>query len=255
LAYALALLLSAAPGPDALATDSLREAQIAAELDSPAAADEMLQLDAAGGKFSALYRAAIPRERKGGILLFSGADHSPNAVETVQSLRKRLPERGWDSLSLQAPVREQGAGAAEYRELTGEAAGRLAAGVAYLKTKGAEPIVLVGYRLGGASVLRHLAENPDGPVAAAVLIDLTGTTEDQAEIVEALAKIKVPLLDIFGRREQALADDLSLGRKRVLNANPRSRQIIIADSTTGLEDVRELLANRIHGWLSRLGSR
>lgn len=236
------------------ATDLLREQKIVEDMAPRTDVNEMVWLESSGAKFQALYREAVPKDTHGGVILLHDLDASPDAADILRPLRKRLPDRGWDSLSLQVPVREAGAALQDYFALLPEAVERIKAGIAYLQSKNIARITLIGHHAGALMTLRYLAETSDRTVNAAILIDLPlaeHSEQEQATLAD-LAKSKLPLLEILSSREQALTSESAQKRKRAMKNNPGYRQTVIADPEARFSDVEDLLTNRIHGWLMRL---
>ena len=236
----------------AAATDVIREQQLAADLANRTSKDETVWLDAQGRKFNALFLESIPRESHGALILLHGDDASPDAANLLQPLRKRLPEKGWSTLSLQTPIREQGADPQQLSPLLPEAISRIEAAVAFLKTRKMDRLFILGHQRGGILGLRFLADKPAADIQGLAVIDLPATRNDQEDVLNPLGKIKVPVLDISISRKSQLSDDATLARKRVMKNNLGYRQILIADAHSSLRDAQELLTNHIHGWLMRL---
>jgi len=251
LKIAAAFLTALACGYDSHATDLLREQRMAEET-TAGTSGEAIQLEASGTKFQALHREAVKKTR-GGVILVPAMDATLDAAELMQPLRKRLPERGWDTLALQAPMREAGAELKDYLTLLPEGIERIRAGVAYMKARNRDRIVLIGDRTGALMVLRYLTTNPDHSVTAAVIIDppLSSVEECDGAGLADLGKLNLPLLDILSDRKGSLADQSAQTRKRIMKQNKAYRQMTIADSQAHFEDVQDLLINRIHGWLVR----
>jgi len=238
----------------ALANDTTHAPLSADALSTRPSAGESLWLEAAGRKFPALYREAITKETRGGVILLHRLNASPDAKDILQPLRSRLPERGWNSLALQTPSREAGADWQGHRALLPEAVERIRAGVAYLQAQESDPIALVGYESGALMVLHYLAEAADRTVIGTAIIDppVTGVAEQDEASLADLGKINVPLLDILSTRKGALSSEAVQTRKRIMKNNNGYRQIAIANPDSGLRDVEDLLINRIQGWLVRI---
>jgi pimeloyl-ACP methyl ester carboxylesterase len=236
------------------ATDLPREQGIAEETTARAGAGEAIWLETAGVKFQAFYREAISRETRGGLILLHGLDASADAADILQSMRKRLPERGWDTLALQGPMREAGADLQDHLALLPEAVARIQAGIDYLKSKNHDRIVLIGHGTGALTVLRYLARTPDTITTAAIIIDspASSAAERDAAGLADLGKVNIPLLDILSRRDEMATEEAAPTRKRIMKKNEAYRQTTINDPEADFKDVEDLLINRIHGWLVRV---
>jgi dienelactone hydrolase len=252
LKIAAACLIALALGQGGHATDLLREQRMADEM-TVQARGEAVQLEASGVKFQALYREAVTKEIRGGVILVPGMDATPDATELVQPLRKRLPERAWDTLALQPPLREAGADLKDYLALLPEGTERIRAGVAYMKARKQDRIALVGDRTGALIVLRYLTANSDRSVTAAVIIDppLSSAEELDAAGLTDLGKLSLPLLDMLSDRKGSLAEQSAQARKRIMKQNGTYRQTTVVDPQPRFKGEQDLLVNRIHGWLVR----
>lgn len=236
------------------ATDTLREQELAQEMEGRAAAGEMVWLEAQGTRFSALFRDAATPETHGGIVLVHDLESAPDAPELLRPLRTRLPDHGWATLSLQAPRREAGAEANDYLPLLPETLARLDAGLDYLHGRKIDNLIMIGYRHGGLGVLHYLEGKTEANVKAAVMVNLvsSGDKDHVAQLLDAMGKVRIPLLDVLGGKTAPGGGDLIQQRQRVMKANTGYRLSLLIDTRTGLDDVADLLVNRIHGWLMRL---
>lgn len=236
----LASLLVALAGTAAFATDPARESDLIDGVGSRYGKDAMVWLSGPTGRFAALLQEGVQRETGGGIVLLHGIDQSPDDPELLRGLRLELPQRGWTTLSLFAPLREAGADAAAYQSLQAEYAGRLQASLDFLAQRRVAPVALLGQRAGASMLIRYLAAHPDTRVAGLVVIELPD------EVPQELAGIKTPVLDIIAGTQ---GDALARRRKILMKDNAGYRQLVITDAGRDLGVMQELLLNRIHGWL------
>lgn len=247
-----ALLTGLACGQNSHATDLPREQRMAEEM-TARASGETATLEASGTRFQALYRQAVTKETRGGLIIVPAMDATPDAAELVRPLRKSLPERGWDTLALQAPLREAGAEPDDYLALVPEGVERIRAGVAYMKARNRDRIALIGHRTGALMVLRYLTANPDHAATAAVIVDppLSSMEERDGAGLADLGKLRLPLLDIVSDRNGSLVGQSAQKRKRIMKQNKAYRQTTVVGPQAHSQDAQEFLINRIHGWLVR----
>ena len=177
-----------------------------------------------GHKFLALYTEA-PNARMG-LVIAHGVGRHPD-IGLIGTLRQRLPEHGYATLSIQMPIRGADATAAEYIELirSGEATERLRLAVAWLKGKGYKRIAIVSHSLGSRMTHGYMIGNPPEVVAWAALGTGTGP-----EPVITYDGIRVPVLDLFGANELPPVLDNAAKRKASLQDKMGSRQIVIAET-------------------------
>lgn len=225
------------------ATDPAREAGLIEGVTSRYGKDESVTLNAGKDRFGGLLRETGHKQAEGGIVLLHGIDETPDEPQMLLSLRTGLPEHGWTTLSIFAPVRESGADSRAYAEMAPEYLARLRAATEFLAARQLAPVVLIGQRAGAGMLVKYLAGG--GQAAAAVLIDLPD------DAWTGLDQVKVPVLDIVAGGESRIHDDQVRQRKASMKNNTGYRQLVIIDAGGDLGLLREMLLNRIHGWLKR----
>ena len=209
-------------------------------------------LKAKGRRFLALYAQATTDHPKGAVILLHGLGANPDWPEVIHPLRVELPDHGWSTLSIQLPVRPNGVPAKDYLTLFAPASARIQAAVGFLKKRGDTPIVLVGHSLGAAMGAWYLAGHPDTPVRAFAGIGMNASKDHpKLDTPTQLAKIKRPVLDLYGSRD--LPGVLRSARARAAaarkagNGHYRQQQIAGADHFfNGLDDQ---LVQVVRGWL------
>jgi hypothetical protein len=214
---------------------------------------ERIQLEAGGVRFAGLYRETTARRPLGAAVVLHGRDSGPDDLALVDPLRRHLPNRGWASLSLEAP--EPGAGGtADPAATLAQAEERVRAGVEFLKGKNAKNLVLIGHGRGARMVLGYLLGQADPAVKAAVVIDPEPipAVEGAGISAEQTAQLRFPLLELRTGRDSAVASEEARGWRVAFRANPGYRQSILNDPHPDWKDMEEFLFNRIHGWLARL---
>ncbi len=239
------------------ASDRDKEARWAEQIRETLFTGKPVELEADGGKFLALWTEETADEPRGGLILVHGMGAHPDWPEVIHPLRTRLPERGWSTLSIQAPVLPNEAGFGAYAPLIAEAGPRIEAALAFFQERDIKPVFLLGHSLGSLMAAAWVAswqETEEPPLAGLVLIGMP-TVETPPELAAAtyLRKIEIPVLDLYGSRD---LDRVRAGaRLRRATArksgNEAYRQVEVLGAGhffTGLEDE---LVRRIHGWLTR----
>lgn len=212
---------------------------------------EAVELQAAGTPFLGIYTEADQPDSDRAALLLHGIGAHPDWPEVINPLRSALPEHGWASLSIQAPILANDAQLSDYGPLFAEVGPRVEAAVAFLRERGKRTLVIVGHSLGASMSAAYLAGKPDHGFAGLVAIGMSVIdTDERMNGALALEKISVPVLDIYGSRD--LDGVLKTARTRAAaarkagNENYRQLQVEGADHFfTGLEDD---LARRVYGW-------
>lgn len=242
------LMLTASIG---LASDVAKENRWADQI-----VDELIDGDAAwlkadGQKFLSILTPA-PNDKKGGVIVMHGIGVHPNWPQVVYPLRVRLAERGWTTLSLQMPVLPNEAGAEEYIPLLDEVPGRIRAGIAALKEQGAEPIFLVTHSLGSGMARHFLAAGGDPAIKGFVGVGM-GVNKQVPPInsLDALEKIRVPILDVYGENDLKTVVDTAAERAAAAKAggNRDYAQVMIPGADHFFDGFEEPLVQTVADWL------
>lgn len=192
---------TAAPA-DAAATPATldQEQLIAAALRDGIRDSEAVELQVGDKKVLALFKPQTRGQALGGVLLLHDLNGHPDWPGVIHPLRSQLPESGWHTLSLQLPH-------ADSPQLTVEQLDairpRIAAALAELEKRGIRNTVLVGHGQGALAAIDYLADNISPSVRGLVVISLDGTenTESRLDGAAGLARISLPLFDIYGDRD------------------------------------------------------
>lgn len=134
------------------------------------------------------------------VILAHGIGVHPNWPDVIYPLREALLENDITSLSIQMPILANEAEESEYAKLYPEAPGRLQAAVDYLKDSGYSRIDIVGHSMGARMVAGYLAEESTDGVNSAIIIGM-GSSEVWPQGIASLARIRVPVLDLYGSRD------------------------------------------------------
>ena len=232
------------------------ESQIASQLAEGREPGELIQLVSVGAPFIGLYSQPSANQAQGAIILLHHMGGHPDWPQVVNPLRVQMAERGWAVLSIQMPILEPGEPIADYGKTVEQARTRIDVAVQHLVEQGHENIIIAGYSFGAALAVDYLATTKRTSINALVGISMQTQPflSPRLELLEQLAKIRVPVLDIYGSRDFDSVIKQADARKSVVNnagnADYHRRVIEAADHYfSGLEAV---LSSRIHGWLTKL---
>ena len=158
-------------------------------------------------KFLALYTPAAKPE--GAVILMHDAGLNPDWPDVISPLRRELPGHGWTTLSLQMPLLPQNAPLTAFGPIMDETPQRIRAGIEFLRGKGIRRIVLIGHDMGAAMGTVFLASAAKHGVAgfvgiamnAPVLNGTLNTLDPRLYTPNALAKLTLPILDIYGGQD------------------------------------------------------
>jgi pimeloyl-ACP methyl ester carboxylesterase len=160
----------------------------------------------------------------------------------INGLRTDLSEAGIATLSIQMPVLAADASRADYAALYPEAGERIAAGIAFLRSRGIGRIAIVAHSLGAVMADRYLASSGGG-VAAWVPIGMQG---------DFAAAPRQPVLDVFAQNDVPEVLDVAPLRANGLPRDACSRQITIPGTDHFMANRRKELAQDIGQFLTRV---
>lgn len=212
---------------------------------------EPVWLEAGGHKFLAIH---TPAERpKGAVLLLHGIGVHPDWPQVINPLRVGLPARGWTTLSLQMPILPNEAEAKDYAPLFPEVGPRIEAGLAYLGKAGHRRIAIVAHSLGASMGSYYLSRHPDAGIIGFAGIGM-GADRKPAVLDNAiaLAKIKIPVLDLFGSDDLEPVLRSKASRARAAAANPGYRQVEVPGADHFFNDKEAVLLDTVAAWLDGL---
>lgn len=199
----------------AVAADYAREKRWADEITPSILVGEAVELSAQKRNFLAILTPA--EKTRAGVIVVHGLGVHPD-WNMIGVLRTGLPQAGYTTLSIQMPVLEASAKADAYKSTFPEAARRLAAAVEYLNKRGIDKIAIVSHSMGAAMTQYYLSKTPTAPVQAWVSIGIS--------MPEPYAKLKLPILDLYGAEDLPPVLANASARAEELKANPASKQIV-----------------------------
>jgi len=199
---------------------------------------------AAGREFLGIFTEAPLA--KGALLIIHGVGVHPDHG-VIGTLRVKLAERGWTTLSVQMPVLAADAGAEDYyAKVFPEALERIGTAVTWLKAHSPARLAMVSHGMGSWMANEYLDAVPGAPVSAWVCISLTGGFS------WARYFSKIPTLDVYG--ENDLPPVLSASWRRSLALRTMagaSRQEVIAGADHFYAGREEALAQAVDAWLTQ----
>ena len=251
LGFLLALMTTAW----ASASDVEKEQRWADQIVDALLVGEEEWLEADGHKFLAIFTEDQSGAAKGGVIVLHGIGVHPDWPEVVQPLRSELPEHGWATLSIQMPILPNEAELKDYIPLMKDAAPRIEAAQAFLKSKGIEPVALVAHSLGAIMASATLAEKGDMGLMGFAAVGMSSSDLDpQVDTTAQMAKLQLPVLDLYGSRD--LDTVLNSVKPRAAAArkagNERYRQVEVEGADHFFVGLEEELITGVQGWLERV---
>ncbi len=242
-AWLISLLLIVSASASA-ASDYAREKKWADEVTPGMVVGDPLYLTQKNGhKFLGIYTEAD--KARMGVVVVHGIGIHPD-WGMIGTLRQRLPDHGYATLSIQMPILAVDAKSEAYAAHFPEAVERLQLAVAYLKGKGHKRIAIVSHSMGSRMAHPYMARNP-AEVNAWASLGMPAALGTGAAI--PYTGIKAPVLDLYGANdlEQVLAG--AAQRKASLKGNPASKQVVIADTDHFFADREDAMVKSVKDFL------
>ena len=184
------------------------------------------------------------------VILAHGIGVHPNWPDVIYPLREALLENEITSLSIQMPILPNDAEDSEYGSLYPESPGRFQAAIDFLKESGYSRIDIVGHSAGARMAEYYLVQEGADRVNSAVFIGL-GSSVGWPECIEALARLRVPVLDLYGGNDletvmSTVQDRANAGQK---NESGVYRQVRVQESNHFCQGHEDELKSIVIDWL------
>jgi len=194
-----------------------------------------------GHRFLALYTVA--EKSRGAVIVAHGRGWNPD-FELYGTLRTRLAELGYTTLSIQLPVLPSTAILGLYVPLYPDARERFQLAVDFLKAKGHKNIGIVSHSLGATMANQYLIRTDDASVRAWVFIGIL-------QGLEEAFRIRIPVLDVFGSNDWTVTMWGAPERREQILKIPGSAQVEVAGAKHFFEDKEEELLKIVVAFLDR----
>lgn len=180
---------------------------------------------------------------KGAVIIAHGRGWSPD-FELYGTLRTRLADAGYSTLSIQLPVLPSTAIPGLYVPLYPDARERFQLAVDYLKARGYRHIAIVSHSLGATMANQYLIRTDDASVGAWVFIGIL-------QGLEEMYRIRIPTLDIYGGDDWTGVTAGAPERAKQLAQHPGSGQIMVPGARHFFEGREDELVKIVVGFLDR----
>jgi pimeloyl-ACP methyl ester carboxylesterase len=180
---------------------------------------------------------------KGAVIIAHGRGWSPD-FELYGTLRTRLANEGWTTLSIQLPVLPSTAILGLYVPLYPDARERFQLAVDFLKARGYRNIAIVSHSLGATMANQYLIRTDDTSVSAWVAISiLQGMTE--------MFRVKIPVLDVYGGSDWTVITQTAPERAAQLEDDPGSGQVMVPGAKHFFEGKEDELIRIVTAFLDK----
>lgn len=238
----------------AVSPDSSREKLIATELANDLDLGEILWLEtAAGNEFPAIFYEAFLGHHDTGIILLHGLGAHPDWPDVIAPLRRALPMEGWPTLSIQLPILSLETPVGFYGETMRIARARIHAAVRYLSNLGFRNYVLLGYGFGAATGVHYLTHVKKHRIDAFIGVSMMARKflSPGIDLNARLREITIPLLDIYGSRDNPVIVNTAADRRLALKSadNTVYHQLELPDADHYYAGQSTVLVEAVSNWL------
>lgn len=206
------------PGYSLATSNYYIESQIAADIKTIAPPKSIVLLKTSEKTdILALFSESKIADLQGGAIILSDLYQTPDWPIIVHNLRTKLPEFGWETLSVQLPVPVTDPGKEQMDhtyELTKQ---RIEAAIAFFQKKNISNIVLIGIRQSANFALKFARQLPEESNDIQSLITISAYDSKWLTSSELIKNIPLTMLDIFAEHDLDIV--LESAAKRLVAAN------------------------------------
>jgi alpha/beta superfamily hydrolase len=234
------LMLYALLGTAAEAADYGREKNWAEQiLQTLVVGDPVWLTQKSGHKFLTLFTEA-PNANVA-VIVAHGRGWNPD-FELYGTLRTKLADEGFTTLSIQLPVLSGGAKVGDYIPEYPDAAERFQIAAKWLQDKGYQHIAIVSHSLGSTMTNEYLIADDKAPVGAWVNISIING-------LRAMYWINTPVLDVYGEKDWEVTLGGAAERLKQISRVKGSKQVMIKDGLHFFEGKENELVQVIKSFL------
>ena len=250
-ALLLALLTASALMPVAATnSDTAKESRWAEQvIDGLLDGEAAWLIDDSGHEFLSIFTRTDANPDRA-VILVHGIGVHPNWPDVIYPLREGLLEQGITTLSLQMPILANDADEREYDLLFAEVPGRFETAIDYLDDYGYKNITIVGHSMGASMATYYLSLSDANAVDSLVIIGMDEGTAFSSN-VEAMAKLRVSTLDLYGSNDLEPVLESVERRAEAGNRQPGHQylQVRVDGANHFFQGHEEALVQQVIDWL------
>lgn len=221
--------------------DYAREKNWADEVTASIVTGDAVYLEQKNGhKFLTLLTEA--KDARMGVIVVHGSGMNPD-WELIGTLRTRLAEQGYTTLSVQMPVLAKDAKHEAYPRTFPEAMERLQIAIDFLKAKGFNKVAIVSHSMGSGMNHAYLSKKPDTAVAGWAALGI---------LKDTYTNIKIPVLDLYGQNDFPEVVKAARERGASLKGHAGSKQVVVPNSDHFFNDHQDEMVSAVKSFLDGL---
>jgi len=226
-----------------LATNYYIEEQISRDLQQVVDQKEIVWLDADQPlKHLALFKEAQGIDVLGSILILPDLSHHPDWPHIIRPLRNDLANHGWNTLSLQMPIKEKQASTIRLDKIYEIAEKRIKSAIDYLVKNENTNIIIIGRRHSANIAIKYLVEKQEDSEKIAALITISSFDTPWINSSQLIRELPIAYLDIYAQNDTP--EVLIAAPKRLTAAKFAGQKIDKAPQLTLSPKVQQLAKNK-----------
>ena len=207
-------------------------------------------------RFIGLFYDAYPSHHGDAAILLHGMGAHPDWPDVISPLRDALPRRQIATLSIQLPILTSDTNVADYGWTLKPAANRIRQAIEFLRDRGFQQIILIGFNFGASTAANYLANESQPGIDGFIAISILARKflRPKVDVVNLLQGIRVPILDIYAEMDHAVILNGIADRRLAasISGNHRFRQLEIKKAQYDYNGYEHQLVNEITEWINKL---
>jgi hypothetical protein len=213
---------------------------------------EPIELKAGEQPFFGIYTKQNRLKQRGSAIIIHGKAEHPNWNEVIRPLRTQLADYGWNTLSIQMPIRNKPLKTKEdIEKFNQQGTLRLDNTLVYLKDKKTPSIFLITHGENAEIALSYIKDNPKHIIDGLVFVSMPLKMAHKQKSIELLELLVLPVLDIYAGKDletvTLTAKERHSAAKRGGNADYLQQCINNADFS--YDNQVQTLIKRVHSWM------
>ena len=226
-----------------LATNYYVEGQISLDLQQGDTKKEIIWLETGHElKTIALFKEAQGVETLGSILILPDLNHHPDWPHLAHPLRSDLAIHGWNTLSIQMPIKEKNILKPQLDNLYKIAENRIKSAIDYLIKNKNPNIIIIGLRHSANIAIRYLVDNKEDSEKITALVTISSFDSSWINSSQLIRKMPIAYLDIYAQNDAS--EVLQAAPKRLIAARFAGQDMNKKPSLSLSPKVRELAQNK-----------
>jgi len=190
----------------------------------------------------ALFKEAQGIDVLGSILILADLNHHPDWPHIIRPLRNNLANHGWNTLSIQMPIKEKQMSKSQLDHIYDISEARIKAAVDYLVKNKNPNIVIIGRRHSANIAIKYLIDNKKESEKIAALVTISSFDSQWINSSQLLRELPIAYLDVYAQNDSP--EVLLSAPKRLTSAKFAGQKIEKSPKIMLSPKVQELAKNK-----------